>query len=78
MIITFLLLLLLLFYVYRMLYYFSSLGYFQLEWNWTIQRVALVALVATLVESLPTNGIVDDNISVPLASMVISILCFGY
>ncbi|KAL3523533.1 hypothetical protein ACH5RR_016367 [Cinchona calisaya] len=61
-----------------MLYYFSALGYFQLEWRGTIQRVALVALVATLVESLPTTGIVDDNISVPLASMVAAFLSFGY
>lgn len=60
-----------------MLYYFSALGYFQLDWSCTIQRVALVSLVATLVESLPTTGIVDDNISVPIASMVTAFLTFG-
>ncbi|KAJ6432958.1 hypothetical protein OIU84_020070 [Salix udensis] len=49
-----------------MLYYYSALGYFQLEWTWTFQRVALVALVATVVESLPITEIVDDNITVPL------------
>lgn len=61
-----------------MLYYFSVLGYFQLDLVWTLERVALVALVATLVESLPTTGIVDDNISVPLASMITALWSFGY
>lgn len=61
-----------------MLYYYSALGYIQLDWMKTAERVALVSLVATFVESLPTNGIVDDNISVPLASMVTSFLVFGY
>ncbi|GFP90980.1 probable phytol kinase 1 chloroplastic [Phtheirospermum japonicum] len=50
------------------LYYFAVLGYIQLEWMQTLQRVALVSFVATLVESLPITGIVDDNISVPLVS----------
>ncbi|KAJ6311437.1 hypothetical protein OIU77_013242 [Salix suchowensis] len=61
-----------------MLYYYSALGYFQLDWTWTFQRVALVALVATVVESLPITEIVDDNITVPLVSMVVSMLSFGY
>ncbi|CAK7325346.1 unnamed protein product [Dovyalis caffra] len=50
-----------------MLYYYSALGYFRLDWIWTIRRVAVVALVATVVESLPTAEVVDDNISVPLS-----------
>lgn len=61
-----------------MLFYYSALGYFQLDWTWTIQRVALVALVATVVESLPITEVVDDNITVPLVSMVVSMLSFGY
>ncbi|CAL5343256.1 unnamed protein product [Camellia sinensis] len=61
-----------------MLYYFSALGYFQLDWVWTVERVALVSLVATIVESLPITDVVDDNISVPLASMVTAFLSFGY
>ncbi|XAR52301.1 phytol kinase [Bertholletia excelsa] len=60
-----------------MLYYFSALGYFQLDLAQTVQRVALVAFVATVVESLPITWVVDDNISVPLASMVTAILSFG-
>nr|GMC55864.1 probable phytol kinase 1, chloroplastic [Ipomoea batatas] len=60
-----------------MLCYFSALGYFQLDWIPTIERVAVVSLVATVVESLPTNGAVDDNISVPLVSMITASLSFG-
>jgi phytol kinase len=52
-----------------MLYYYSILGYFQLDWILTAQKFALVSLAATVVESLPTTEVVDDNISVPLASM---------
>ncbi|GFZ18430.1 phytol kinase 1 VTE5 [Actinidia rufa] len=61
-----------------MLYYFSALGYFRLDWPRTMERVALISFVATFVESLSTTRTVDDNISVPLASMVMAFLCFGY
>ena len=63
---------------YRMLYYYSVLGYFELDWVSTMKRVALVCLVATVVESLPTTHLIDDNISVPLSSMVAAYLSFGY
>lgn len=61
-----------------MLYYFSKFGYFELDRVKTIQRVALVAMVATLVESLPTKGGLDDNISVPLVSIITAYLSFGF
>jgi phytol kinase len=61
-----------------MLYYYSVLGYFQLNWIWTAQKVALVSLVATVVESFSTTEVVDDNISVPLASMAAAFLSFGF
>ncbi|KAJ0704877.1 putative phytol kinase [Helianthus annuus] len=61
-----------------MLYYFSKFGYFELDRPWTIERVALVAMMATVVESLPTKGGLDDNISVPLVSMVTAYLSFGF
>lgn len=61
-----------------MLYYYSALGYLKLDWSVTVQRVALVSLVATVVESLPITSVIDDNISVPLASMVTASLSFGY
>ncbi|KAJ7970524.1 Phytol kinase [Quillaja saponaria] len=60
-----------------MLYYYSVLGYFQLDWVSTMQKVALVSFVATAVESLPTTEAVDDNISVPLASMAVAFLSFS-
>jgi phytol kinase len=61
-----------------MLYYYSVLGYFQLDWIWTVQKVAIVSLVATVVESFSTTEVVDDNISVPLASMATAFLSFGF
>ncbi|XP_073293219.1 phytol kinase 1, chloroplastic [Primulina huaijiensis] len=61
-----------------MLYYFSALGYIKLDGMWTLERVALISLVATVVESLPITETMDDNISVPLASMMAAVLVFGY
>ncbi|KAL8193139.1 hypothetical protein R6Q57_027043 [Mikania cordata] len=60
-----------------MLYYFSKFGYFKLDQVRTIERVAVVAMAATVVESLPAKGGIDDNISVPLVSMVTAYLSFG-
>lgn len=42
-----------------------------------MQKVVLISLVATLVESLPITRVVDDNLSVPLATMVTALLIFG-
>ncbi|KDP45055.1 hypothetical protein JCGZ_01555 [Jatropha curcas] len=61
-----------------MLYYYSALGYFDFDWIWTMKRVALIALVATIVESLPTTETIDDNISVPLTSILAAYLSFGF
>ncbi|KAK9911542.1 hypothetical protein M0R45_035443 [Rubus argutus] len=60
-----------------MLYYYTYLGYFNLNWMETVQKVAFVSLVATAVESLPITEVVDDNISVPLASMAAAYLSFS-
>ncbi|KAM2382528.1 probable phytol kinase 1, chloroplastic [Malus sylvestris] len=60
-----------------MLYYYSFLGYFELNWIQTAEKVAFVALVATLVESLPITEVLDDNVSVPLASMAAACLIFS-
>ncbi|MBA0575723.1 hypothetical protein Golob_027561, partial [Gossypium lobatum] len=57
-----------------MLYYYSALGYLQLDWGYTMHRVAFISLVATVVESLPITMLIDDNISVPLASMLAAYL----
>lgn len=60
-----------------MLYYYSFLGYFQLNWVETVEKVALISLVATIVESLPITDVLDDNISVPLVSMAAAYLSFS-
>ncbi|OIV90588.1 hypothetical protein TanjilG_01669 [Lupinus angustifolius] len=61
-----------------MLYYYSILGHVQLEWVSTVPRVAFVAFVATVVESLPITQIVDDNISVPLVTMALASFIFQH
>ncbi|CAO2823387.1 unnamed protein product [Amaranthus hypochondriacus] len=60
-----------------MLYYFSTLGYFQLDWSTTAKRVAIVSFIATVVESLPIAELIDDNISVPLVSLAIACILFS-
>ncbi|KAH7671947.1 Phytol kinase protein [Dioscorea alata] len=61
-----------------MLYYFSIFGYIHLEWMPVIEKVAIISFVATMVESLPIDEVVDDNISVPLSSMLTAFLVFGH
>ncbi|XP_039819853.1 probable phytol kinase, chloroplastic isoform X1 [Panicum virgatum] len=60
-----------------MLFYFSSLGYVHVSWEEAFGKLALVALAATVVECIPATDVVDDNISVPLASMFVALLLFG-
>ncbi|KAF3775974.1 putative phytol kinase 1 [Nymphaea thermarum] len=61
-----------------MLFYFHSLGYFPLNWQNTASNVALISLIATIVESLPIAKAIDDNISVPLISMLLAMLLFEH
>lgn len=61
-----------------MLCYFSAFGCISLDWGSAAQKVALVSLVATVVESLPISGVVDDNVSVPISTMIVAMLAFGY
>ncbi|KAI0488633.1 hypothetical protein KFK09_028472 [Dendrobium nobile] len=58
-----------------MLYYFSAFGYFHLDWR-TVEKVVLVSLAATIVESLPISQVIDDNITVPITSMLAACLVF--
>lgn len=60
-----------------MMFYFSSLGYIHVSWDEAFAKLALVALVATIVECIPVIEVVDDNISVPLATMLVAFLMFG-
>ncbi|KAJ3688796.1 hypothetical protein LUZ61_017960 [Rhynchospora tenuis] len=59
------------------LYYFSIFGYLHFGWDEAIVKVALVSFVATLVESLPITEVLDDNISVPIASMCTALVVFS-
>ncbi|MED6108886.1 hypothetical protein PIB30_028348 [Stylosanthes scabra] len=61
-----------------MLYYYSIIGLIQLDWVNVVPRIALVSLVATIVESLPITKVVDDNISVPLATMAVASFTFSH
>ncbi|XP_051220157.1 probable phytol kinase, chloroplastic [Lolium perenne] len=60
-----------------MLFYFSWLGHIQVSWDQALGKLLLVALAATVVECIPVNDVVDDNISVPLATMCVAFLLFG-
>ncbi|KAL1201453.1 Phytol kinase 1 [Cardamine amara subsp. amara] len=61
-----------------LLYYYSSLGYLHINWDTTFGKVAIVSMVATVVESLPITDQLDDNVSVPLATILAAYLSFGY
>ncbi|CAH2074164.1 unnamed protein product [Thlaspi arvense] len=61
-----------------LLYYYSSLGYLQMKWETTFARVAMISMVATVVESLPITDQLDDNVSVPLATILAAFVSFGY
>ncbi|CAJ2629400.1 unnamed protein product [Trifolium pratense] len=60
-----------------MLYYYSFLGHVQFDWGDIVPKVAFIAFVATVVESLPITEVVDDNISVPLVTMAMAFFTLG-
>lgn len=49
-----------------------------MNWETTFTKVAIVSMVATLVESLPIADQIDDNVSVPLATIMAAYVSFGY
>ena len=57
--------------------FFWLLGYFQCDLPSTAAAVAVISLVATVVESLPINQSVDDNLSVPGVAALMSHLMLG-
>ncbi|KAI5074089.1 hypothetical protein GOP47_0010050 [Adiantum capillus-veneris] len=59
-----------------LLYYYSSLGFYQLNWSSAVQIVALISFSATIVESLPISSHLDDNMSVPLISVLMGSALF--
>jgi dolichol kinase len=48
-----------------LLWYFSVLGYQNLEFSTSVGVLIVIAFVATVIESLPINKVLDDNLSVP-------------
>lgn len=54
--------------------WFTHLGYFDCDMTVMAGSVAAIALAATLVESLPINKTLDDNISVPGAVALLGFL----
>ncbi|CAL5209072.1 unnamed protein product [Lathyrus oleraceus] len=61
-----------------MLYYYSALGHVEFNWESILPRVAFVSIVATVVESLPTTEVIDDNISVPLVTMAVTFFILNH
>ncbi|XP_059626443.1 probable phytol kinase 3, chloroplastic [Cornus florida] len=57
------------------MYYFSMLGYIQGCWEMVLGFL-LVSLVAALVESHPLSTELDDNLTVPVASMLVGSVVF--
>ncbi|KAH7299728.1 hypothetical protein KP509_24G026400 [Ceratopteris richardii] len=57
--------------------YFSALGFYDVDWAHAAWSILYISLLATIVESLPVNSFLDDNISVPLVSVVTGILLFS-
>ncbi|KAL4444228.1 hypothetical protein ABPG75_011965 [Micractinium tetrahymenae] len=53
---------------------FCSQGYLECDMPATAAAVAVIALAATVVESLPVNRMVDDNLSVPGVAAFLGVL----
>ncbi|KAJ1273683.1 hypothetical protein BS78_05G003900 [Paspalum vaginatum] len=55
--------------------YFSVFGFVESSWT-MVAAFAVVSLAAAVVESLPISTRLDDNLTVPLASVVVGVLVF--
>jgi len=53
---------------------FCAMGYFDCDMGAMTGSIAVIALIATIIESLPVNSKLDDNISVPGAVALMSFL----
>lgn len=55
--------------------YFSALGFFECDISSAAASVAAIAAASTLMESLPLNKWLDDNLSVPgIAALLATLL----
>lgn len=61
---------------YGCLCYFAAMGFYQLDNLGTVLRLAVVSMAATIVESLPVSTKLDDNVTVPLTTVVAGLLLF--
>lgn len=59
------------------MYYFSSFGYVEKSWG-TVLGFWIVSLASTLVESLPISTDLDDNLTVPVTSILVGNLVFRF
>ncbi|KAJ7964230.1 Phytol kinase [Quillaja saponaria] len=57
------------------MYYFSSFGYIQGSWEMVLGFL-IVSLSAALVESLPISSELDDNLTVPITSILVGNMVF--
>jgi len=57
------------------MHYFSHFGFIQESWD-TVLGFLCVSIAAALVESLPISSMLDDNLTVPVASFLIGSLVF--
>ncbi|KAH7415761.1 hypothetical protein KP509_14G059400 [Ceratopteris richardii] len=57
--------------------YFSTLGFYSVDWTHAAWSITFISLLATVVESLPISNFLDDNISVPLVSIIMGMVLFS-
>ncbi|XP_028784666.1 probable phytol kinase 3, chloroplastic [Neltuma alba] len=57
------------------MYYFSSFGYIEQSWR-MILGFLIVSIATTVVESLPISSEIDDNLTVPLTSILVGSMIF--
>jgi len=57
------------------LFYFASFGYYEFSTRMILSSL-LISIVATVVESLPISTELDDNLTVPLVSVLVGVLLF--
>ncbi|KAL4189603.1 hypothetical protein AMTRI_Chr08g166140 [Amborella trichopoda] len=57
------------------MYYFSLFGFYNASWD-LVTGFFLVSLAASIVESLPISTKLDDNLTVPLTSLIVGWLIF--
>ncbi len=60
----------------RWLWYFSFMGFYPFDLQGVALQLAAVSLAATLVESLPITNRFDDNLTVPLTTVILGLFLF--